>query len=238
MTLKCSIDEDSNKWGYEWFINGAQPPKDKDFSFPGNTLSISSAKAGHSGQYTCRGRHLTRTAVTTGQTEAVQLHIQGKTTYAILRLININKSDRHPKEFNEEAAEYFELLLKIWYTTWFIWKKRVTGTLKCSSVKKLYWPVSVYRHSCQHLQFPGYSSWQWSDTISSMSLFIKGWFILLHRTYAVDCVIQRSLRRSLTCTSPKMSQCVNSTQTESAVIGLLEPLPPYVFEFCVFFPLE
>ncbi len=125
VTLKCSIDEDSNKWGYEWFINEAQPPKDKDFSFPGNTLSISSAKASHSGQYTCRGRHLTRTAVTTGQTEAVQLHIQGKTTYAILWLININKSDRHPKEFNEEAVVYFELLLKIWYTTWFIWKKEL-----------------------------------------------------------------------------------------------------------------
>ncbi|KAF4096956.1 hypothetical protein G5714_022925 [Onychostoma macrolepis] len=76
VTLKCSIDEDSNKWGYEWFINGAQPPKNTDMSLSGNTLSISSAKSSHSGQYTCRGRHLTRTPVTTGQTEAVQLHIQ------------------------------------------------------------------------------------------------------------------------------------------------------------------
>ncbi len=30
---------------------------------------------------------------------------------------------------------------------------------------------------------------------------------------------------SLTCTSPEISQRVNSTQTSSAVIGLLEPLP-------------
>ncbi|XP_058618661.1 hemicentin-1-like isoform X2 [Onychostoma macrolepis] len=79
VTLKCSIDEDSNKWGYEWFINGAQPPKNTDMSLSGNTLSISSAKSSHSGQYTCRGRHLTRTPVTTGQTEAVQLHIQDNT---------------------------------------------------------------------------------------------------------------------------------------------------------------
>ncbi|XP_016352995.1 titin-like [Sinocyclocheilus anshuiensis] len=79
VTLKCSVDEDSNKWGYEWFRNGARLLKDKDISFPGNTLSISSAKTGHSGQFTCRGRHLTRTSVTTRQTEAVQLHIHGNT---------------------------------------------------------------------------------------------------------------------------------------------------------------
>ncbi|XP_052396774.1 titin isoform X26 [Carassius gibelio] len=76
VTLKCSIDEESNKWGYEWFKNGGLLKKDKDISFSGNTLSISSAKAGHSGQYTCRGKHLTRTLVTTRETEAVQLRIQ------------------------------------------------------------------------------------------------------------------------------------------------------------------
>ncbi|XP_016148963.1 carcinoembryonic antigen-related cell adhesion molecule 5-like [Sinocyclocheilus grahami] len=84
VTLKCSVDEDSNKWGYEWFRNGAQLLKDKDISFPGNTLSISSAKAGHSGLFTCRGRHLTRTAVTTRQTEAVQLHIHDITPKAAI----------------------------------------------------------------------------------------------------------------------------------------------------------
>ncbi len=122
VTLKCSINEDSNKWGYEWFRNRAQLIKDKDISLSGNTLSISSAKASDSGQYTCRGRHLNRTTVTTGETEAVQLLIQGKTNYYILWLININESDKHPNEFNEKAVEYFELLLKILYITWFIWK--------------------------------------------------------------------------------------------------------------------
>ncbi len=82
MTLKCSVDDDSNKWDYEWFRNGARLLKDKDIS--GNTLSISSAKASDSGQYTCRGRHLKRTTVTTGETEAVRLLIQGKTTYYVL----------------------------------------------------------------------------------------------------------------------------------------------------------
>uniref|UniRef100_A0A8C1GBF8 Titin-like n=1 Tax=Cyprinus carpio TaxID=7962 RepID=A0A8C1GBF8_CYPCA len=81
VTLKCSVKEDSDKWGYEWFRNGAPLPKDKDkdISLPGNTLSISSAKAVHSGQYTCRGRHLKRTPVTTGEAEAVQLHVNDNT---------------------------------------------------------------------------------------------------------------------------------------------------------------
>uniref|UniRef100_A0A8C1X6D7 Zmp:0000001139 n=1 Tax=Cyprinus carpio TaxID=7962 RepID=A0A8C1X6D7_CYPCA len=79
VTLKCSVKEDSDKWGYEWFRNGAPLPKDKDISFAGNTLSISSAKAVHSGQYTCKGRHLRRTPVTTGETEAVQLLVHDTT---------------------------------------------------------------------------------------------------------------------------------------------------------------
>lgn len=91
VTLKCSVDEESNKWGYEWFKNGGLLEEDENISFSGNTLSISSAKAGHSGQYTCRGKHLTRTSVTTRETEAVQLHIQGKTTYDILLLIDMNE---------------------------------------------------------------------------------------------------------------------------------------------------
>uniref|UniRef100_A0A8C1MDH3 Ig-like domain-containing protein n=1 Tax=Cyprinus carpio TaxID=7962 RepID=A0A8C1MDH3_CYPCA len=78
VTLKCSVDEESNKWGYEWFKNGGLVKRDENISFSGNTLSISSAKASHSGQYTCRGKHLTRTSVTTRETEAVQLHIQDK----------------------------------------------------------------------------------------------------------------------------------------------------------------
>ncbi|XP_073679753.1 Fc receptor-like protein 5 [Garra rufa] len=78
VTLKCSVSEDSNKWGYEWFKNGAQL-QDKDISLSGNTLFISSAKAGHSGQYTCRGKHLTRTSVTTTQTQAVRLQINDNT---------------------------------------------------------------------------------------------------------------------------------------------------------------
>ncbi len=82
--LKCSINEDSNKWSYEWFRNGTRLLKDMNISLSGNTLSISSAKASDSGQYTCRGRHLKRTTVTTGETEAVRLLIQGKTTYYIL----------------------------------------------------------------------------------------------------------------------------------------------------------
>ncbi|RXN05480.1 myosin-binding H-like protein [Labeo rohita] len=77
VTLKCSIDEDSNEWGYEWFRNGNQ--LHEDISSSGNTLSISSAKAIQSGQYTCRGKHLTRPTVTTNQTEAVQLRIQDDT---------------------------------------------------------------------------------------------------------------------------------------------------------------
>uniref|UniRef100_A0A8C2BUH5 Ig-like domain-containing protein n=1 Tax=Cyprinus carpio TaxID=7962 RepID=A0A8C2BUH5_CYPCA len=76
VTMKCSVDDESNKWGYEWFKNGGLLQEDENISFSGNTLSISSAKAGHSGQYTCRGKHLTRTSVTTRETEAVQLHIQ------------------------------------------------------------------------------------------------------------------------------------------------------------------
>ncbi|XP_050952883.1 basement membrane-specific heparan sulfate proteoglycan core protein isoform X17 [Labeo rohita] len=79
VTLNCSIDEDSNEWDYEWFRNGAQLHEDEDISFAGNTLSISSARANHSGQYTCRGKYMKRTSVTTNQTEAVQLHIQGIT---------------------------------------------------------------------------------------------------------------------------------------------------------------
>ncbi|XP_048033620.1 titin-like isoform X6 [Megalobrama amblycephala] len=75
VTLKCSIDGGSNEWGYEWFRNRAQLSVDKDISFSGDTLSISSAKASDSGQYNCRGKHLTRTPVTTGQTDALQLHI-------------------------------------------------------------------------------------------------------------------------------------------------------------------
>ncbi|XP_051735700.1 hemicentin-1-like isoform X5 [Ctenopharyngodon idella] len=75
VTLKCSIDGGSNEWGYEWFRNGAQLSVDKDISFSGDTLLISSAKVSHSGQYTCRGKHLKRTPVTTGQTDALQLHI-------------------------------------------------------------------------------------------------------------------------------------------------------------------
>ncbi len=77
LTLKCSVDDDSNKWDYEWFRNSENRLlKDKDIS--GNTLSISSAKAGHSGEYTCRGKHLTRKPVTTRQAKTVQLHINGK----------------------------------------------------------------------------------------------------------------------------------------------------------------
>ncbi|XP_051735704.1 titin isoform X4 [Ctenopharyngodon idella] len=75
VNLKCSIDGGSNEWGYEWFRNGAQLSVDKDISFSGDTLSISSAKLSHSGQYTCKGKHLKRTPVTTGQTEALKLHI-------------------------------------------------------------------------------------------------------------------------------------------------------------------
>ncbi|CAM4682309.1 unnamed protein product [Leuciscus chuanchicus] len=71
--LKCSIN--SNEWGYEWFRNGAQLSGNREISFSGNTLSIRSAKASHSGQYSCRGKHLKRTPVTTGQTEALKLHI-------------------------------------------------------------------------------------------------------------------------------------------------------------------
>ncbi|XP_016144896.1 titin-like [Sinocyclocheilus grahami] len=76
VTLTCSVDEESNDWGYEWFKNRSLLKEDEDISFSGNTLSISSAKADHSGQYLCRGKHLTRTSVTTRETEAVQLHIQ------------------------------------------------------------------------------------------------------------------------------------------------------------------
>ncbi|XDV45560.1 hypothetical protein PO909_013640 [Leuciscus waleckii] len=75
--LKCSMN--SNEWGYEWFRNGAQLSGDKEISFPGNTLSIRSAKASHSGQYSCRGKHRKRTPVTTGQTEALQLHVHDNT---------------------------------------------------------------------------------------------------------------------------------------------------------------
>ncbi|XP_067303000.1 hemicentin-1-like isoform X1 [Pseudorasbora parva] len=75
VTLKCSLDGGSREWGYEWFRNGAPLSGDEDISFSDNTLSIRSAKAIHSGELTCRGRHLTRTPVTTGQSEAVRLHI-------------------------------------------------------------------------------------------------------------------------------------------------------------------
>ncbi|XP_056094332.1 titin-like [Rhinichthys klamathensis goyatoka] len=78
VTLKCSIDGDSKEWGHEWFKDGPRVSGNKDISFSGNTLTISSAKASHSGQYTCRGKHLKRTPVTTRQAEALQLHIHGK----------------------------------------------------------------------------------------------------------------------------------------------------------------
>jgi len=76
--LKCSIN--SNEWAYEWFRNRDQLSGDDDISFSGNTLSISSAKASHSGHYTCRGKHLKRTSVITRQAEALQLRIHGKTS--------------------------------------------------------------------------------------------------------------------------------------------------------------
>ncbi|ROI42810.1 Basement membrane-specific heparan sulfate proteoglycan core protein, partial [Anabarilius grahami] len=75
VTLKCSIDGGPKEWGYEWFKNSARLSVDKDISFSGDTLSISSAKANHSGQYTCKGKHLTRTPVTTRQADALQLDI-------------------------------------------------------------------------------------------------------------------------------------------------------------------
>ncbi|XP_052450277.1 titin-like isoform X4 [Carassius gibelio] len=79
LTLKCSIKEDSNKWDYEWFRNGALLSQDKDISFSGNTLSISSVNVVHAGQYTCRGKHQTRKPVTTGKTEALQLNVHDTT---------------------------------------------------------------------------------------------------------------------------------------------------------------
>jgi len=84
VTLECSIDGDSNEWDYEWFKDGTPLSANTDFSFSGNTLSISSAKASHSGQYSCRGKHQKRTPVTTKQAEALKLQIDGKTTYDIL----------------------------------------------------------------------------------------------------------------------------------------------------------
>jgi len=74
--LKCSIN--SNEWDFEWFNDGTQLSDDVDLSFSGNTLTIISAKASHSGQYSCRGKHHERTIVTTRTTEALQLHIHGK----------------------------------------------------------------------------------------------------------------------------------------------------------------
>ncbi|XP_039545769.1 basement membrane-specific heparan sulfate proteoglycan core protein-like [Pimephales promelas] len=79
VTLKCSIDGDSNEWAYEWFKDGTPLSANKDFSFSGNTLSISSAKASQSGQYSCRGKHLKRTPVTTKQADALKLHIHDNT---------------------------------------------------------------------------------------------------------------------------------------------------------------
>ncbi|XP_059383283.1 carcinoembryonic antigen-related cell adhesion molecule 5-like isoform X5 [Carassius carassius] len=73
LTLKCSVTEDSDKWSYEWFRNG------DPLHSSGNTLSISSVKADHAGQYTCRGKHQTRTPVTTGEAEALQLHVHDTT---------------------------------------------------------------------------------------------------------------------------------------------------------------
>ncbi|XP_077060862.1 high affinity immunoglobulin gamma Fc receptor I-like [Siphateles boraxobius] len=71
--LKCSINSD--EWAYEWFRNSARLSGNKEISFPGNTLSISSAKESHSGQYTCRGKHLKRTPLTTRTTGALQINI-------------------------------------------------------------------------------------------------------------------------------------------------------------------
>ncbi|XP_026055095.1 carcinoembryonic antigen-related cell adhesion molecule 5 isoform X4 [Carassius auratus] len=82
LTLKCSIKEDSDKLDYEWFRNGALLSQDKDISFSGNTLSISSVNVVHVGQYTCRGKHQTRKPVTTGEAEALQLHVHDKTPKA------------------------------------------------------------------------------------------------------------------------------------------------------------
>ncbi|XP_050959636.1 netrin receptor unc-40-like, partial [Labeo rohita] len=79
VTLKCSVDKDSNEWGYEWFKNKAPLHGDKDVSLSGNTLFISSAKVSHSGQYTCRGKYMKRPTVTTNQSEAVQLQINDTT---------------------------------------------------------------------------------------------------------------------------------------------------------------
>jgi len=79
--LKCSIN--SNEWDYEWFKNRDQLSRNKEISFSGNTLTISSAKASHSGPYFCRGKHRERPLVTTRRTEALQLRIYGKTTYDV-----------------------------------------------------------------------------------------------------------------------------------------------------------
>ncbi|XP_056305372.1 basement membrane-specific heparan sulfate proteoglycan core protein [Danio aesculapii] len=77
VTLKCSVDQDSNRWTYEWFRDGVQLPKAEDIYLSRNTLSISSAKLGHSGVYTCKGKHLTRMEVPTSQSKNVQLRIYG-----------------------------------------------------------------------------------------------------------------------------------------------------------------
>ncbi|XP_021325564.2 basement membrane-specific heparan sulfate proteoglycan core protein isoform X2 [Danio rerio] len=80
VTLKCSVDGDSNEWSYEWLKDATQLPKDKDdVSLSGKTLTISSAKAIHSGFYTCKGIHQTRKPVTTIESEKLQLQVAGVT---------------------------------------------------------------------------------------------------------------------------------------------------------------
>ncbi|XP_056304685.1 roundabout homolog 2-like [Danio aesculapii] len=85
VTLKCSVDGDSNDWSYEWLRDAVQLPNDESISLSGNTLSISSAKAIHSGSYTCKGIHLTRQPVTTKESEILQLLVEGTTPQPDIR---------------------------------------------------------------------------------------------------------------------------------------------------------
>ncbi|XP_073731035.1 obscurin [Misgurnus anguillicaudatus] len=85
VTVTCSINENPNDWEYEWYKNKDKLSKDNDISLSGKTLSITSAKSSHSGNYTCKAKHLQRSPVTTNETEALQLHISDSTPEPAIR---------------------------------------------------------------------------------------------------------------------------------------------------------
>ncbi len=66
-----------------------------------------------------------------------------------------------------------------------------------------------------------------------MAPFLKMFRLQTIQVYQISCFCEKvNISPQILHISPGLTG-VNSTRTASPVIGLLEPLPPYVLEFCV-----